>query len=154
MSNILICDWCKRPSQKEDLIKIIFDNAKSGKKFDICIRCQAEMFKRFETMEIARDYVNNKKKTISEMRRDMSREEKIQAIQNGDITMGPSKTAEIKPRVTGEIDKCYHLNKKTIIPKDNSEPYKECLLCGKKIPYKKPIDPNNVSVSEGVNNRD
>lgn len=155
MSQILVCDYCKKEKDKDDLTKVIFKKRqKELTKYDVCSDChtllteqfQAKFESRDETMTLPAPPISVKekeKKTLvqsiedrdiadpSKLNEDIEPEpdvEQVRVIANGPETIKP----------VGPDNKCPHLNKGRILGvKKGEQPYQVCRDCKKHIPIKK-----------------
>jgi len=175
MSQVRICDWCKKQiSEVKATINLIFQLNDGKKKqpkdvsYDLCDKCTKEIKKRFESpmipaavplqpvpLDVPSQEVSDDPST---------RKEWIEKVESGEVSPDrplageapvTKKGRSVASKKEGVIEatetnpECPHYNKSQIvIPKDGSRPYQKCRECGGLLEYsKKELD---MSTPKGV----
>jgi len=181
MSQIIVCDYCKDQTDKDDLFRLIF---KQGKKelsrHDVCGKCHAQLLGLLEAKFVGRrPEEKDPVPPVGTRRAELSQagsKSLVQGIEDGSIdpntlldndtattekpaerTQGSSDGPETVASTDGEGN-CLHVNRGRIIfGKGVKVPYQVCKNpdCRKKIPIQKPVDKGlDEPLPQGVRMRD
>lgn len=148
MSQVLICDWCKKQIEDKDIEGELKLNEK---KFDLCKKCSESIEKRLTSLIVPA--IDKSPLDLPTKEAPRSRKEWIEQVEGDQIdpttevsvTDSPSaSTRRTRTRATKEgvlsgketNTDCPHYNKSQIvIPRDGSIPYQKCRDCGGMIEY-------------------
>jgi hypothetical protein len=165
VSQILVCDYCKKEKSKEELRKVIFkQRQKELIKYDVCVDCYILLTEQFNAKIESRDdamtfpappVLERLDQFPSKEKEKKSRSQSVaQSIEDGDISDprnlnddgGPENPEIEQVRVVangpetidpvGSDNKCRHLNKGRILGIDKKQPYQICRSCKERIPIK------------------
>ena len=159
MSQILICDYCKKQKNKRELSQIIIKKTEKiikkqrckkdeneseekieDKSYDICEFCRDQLIKKLEAdidTHIEQSIVNSHKVTNLD---GLSQQAKIDILEGNNI---PSKQTRSVNKTNSSSKICPHMNKSQIY-NISDKPYRICLDCQAKLPVKR-IGENNLN---------